>query len=120
MPSGGTPLPEERLWAELALAYRYHGYIRRPTPARRQTADAAEWMVGFVFRSAREVRRLGSLLGQAGFQAGEPARRAGLWTVPVPGLDAVACFTLVGVLARLLPGAAGQPPQTALALRPRS
>ena len=110
MPSGRTTLPEEQLWAELALAYRYDGYIRRPVPARRQTADAAEWMVGFVFRSVREARRLGRLLAQAGFHAGEPTRRAGLWTVTVPGIAAVACFALLGVLGRLVPGAAGRPP----------
>ncbi len=121
MPPDRTALPEEQLWAELALTYRHHGYVRRPAPARQRTAaGAAEWMVGFVFRSAREARRLGHLLAQAGFLAGEPARRAGLWIVPVPGIAAVGCFILLGVLGRLLPGAAGRSPTTGGAPRPRS
>jgi hypothetical protein len=116
----GRTLPEGRLWAELALAYRHHGYLRRPAQARRQTADgAADWMVGFVFRSPRQARRLGRLLAQAGFRAEEPARRAGLWIVSVPGMAAVGCFMLLGVLARLLPGAAGPAPATGEAPCPR-
>jgi hypothetical protein len=89
------------LWAELAAAYRDHGYIRRPVPSFQAAADTAHWAAVFVFRFSTEARRLHGLLRQAGFHPGEPVRQARLWTVRVPGILAVGCFRLLGVMARL-------------------